>query len=250
MCYYLLFDSEVPLKESQPGTPPMENYRWQPQGDFPGQFLCGRRECPIWWRSLCFYLFFYLEASLEGTLCLSWSSHLGTPASFCHGTSPVGFCWLSLICLWFDEFPFCCYLFFDLEVSPRGHFAPLGTLSIGNSSWLPQQGLPSRFLLDVLSTWFDVVLLSCSCSLCIWLAIYSISPHIQSRMDGYNNSMALDHRKTDHYCHTIPGTCLKWMDTWSMASFPLGLRVQQRQYLRIWYWLPASWRAQDGWQKA
>lgn len=54
---------------SQPGTPPMENYRWQPEGDFLGQFLCGRCECPIWWHSICFYLFFYLEESLEGTFC-------------------------------------------------------------------------------------------------------------------------------------------------------------------------------------
>lgn len=31
---------------SQPGTPPVENYRWQPEGGFPGQFLHGRCECP------------------------------------------------------------------------------------------------------------------------------------------------------------------------------------------------------------
>lgn len=50
MCYYLFFDSEAPLKGTgillSAWDSPVENYRWQPEGDFPGQFLRGRCECP------------------------------------------------------------------------------------------------------------------------------------------------------------------------------------------------------------
>lgn len=81
-------DSEVPFNGtgrvfcSQPGTPPMENYRRQPEGDFPGQFLCGRCECPTWWHSLGFYLFFYLQA-------LHWRGHSAFPGHRVRELQPV-----------------------------------------------------------------------------------------------------------------------------------------------------------------
>lgn len=238
MYYYLLFDSEVPLKGTGTVLSAWDSsygeLQMAAEGDFPNQFLCGCCGCPIWWCSL-FPFVLLLGSITGGDTLLLLGIKLWNTSRFLNGTSPVAFCWIFVISLWFDGLPFCCYLFFDLEVSPRGCLAPLGTLSIGNSSWLPQQGFLSWFLLDILNTWFDAVLLSCSCFLYLWIAIDSINPHIQSWKYGYNRPVSRPY-KTNHYCHTIPGTCLKWMDTWSplkQASFLLGLRAQQGKDLGI-----------------
>lgn len=142
-------------------------------------------------------------------------------------------------------------ILFDLEASPEGSCTLLGTLCVGNSSWLFHQSLPSWLLLGVCNPWFGCNLSVVTCSF-TWMSHRMGSPciaqhnlyreHSLTALKGLHTSISA--RCSEHqswWCFTtyisnfpicwLPFTLLLWLTVY-LPCFNVYIENQVYSYCR------------------